>query len=248
MITQPSFFETKHAKSSDIPSIVSLLHLSTKYQVLFLRSRAIEALQKWYPTSLSDYIPMCSAARQDFFRHVLVANIAREADVPILLPSALLFCCSTASGPVLYDGVVKDGVHYELNPLNMRALFIGRPLLGHAARTRTQSYFFNPHKQDPAKRPKCMQPARCTEFCRIYSSVFDEKDDPWMNPFFRLNWNAIRSTCCIPCTAAWENQQKEEMDKLWAELPSFFQLSPWDKLEEQSRVEADSDDSWLKTD
>lgn len=236
-IHDSSFFDISTLQVRDVPLIVSVLRLSTKYQVSWLRKRAIAALQRWYPSKLEDYTPIGQSARplQDHSRHVLVANAARETDVPVLLPSALLFCCATANARVLYDGLEANGERYTLVDANKRAVFFGRLRLSHAARSRTQAFFFYPRTPNL----KCTAPERCNEFCRIYSSVFDEKEDPWMNPFYRLNWKAIRSTCCSNCASTWETHHTEAAQQVWQDMPSYFDLPAWPELIERSKVLTD---------
>ncbi|EKM52527.1 uncharacterized protein PHACADRAFT_126407 [Phanerochaete carnosa HHB-10118-sp] len=232
-----SYFDVGDLKVQDIPMVVSVLRLSTKYHVSFLRKRATEALLRWYPSNLDDYSPIGQSERplQDHSRHVLVANAARETDVLVLLPAALLLCSATANTRVLYDGLETNGEHYTLVDANRRAVFFGRLRLSHAARSRTQAFFFYPRTPNPPAL-KCSAPERCNEFCRIYSSVFDEKEDPWMNPFYRLNWKAIRSTCCVNCASGWEVHHAEASHQVWQEMPSYFDLSPWTELIERSKV------------
>ncbi|KAI0341195.1 hypothetical protein BDW22DRAFT_1333230 [Trametopsis cervina] len=227
------YIDAKSLKLVDIPRIISILRLSTKYDVVHLRRRAIEALQVWYPRNVSSYISLSSSStpREDLLRHITIANIARETGSFVLLPAALLFCCSTADARTLYDGVSVDGVYHDLHPDNKRAIFIGRPLLMHHARTRTQGFFFNPHFSEGSGQ-KCLTAERCAEFRKIYTSVYDHKEDPWMNPFFRLNWKAIRSACCTNCTLSWETHNLRGMKDLWEELPALFDLTSWAVVEE----------------
>lgn len=228
-----SQFNVGDLTMNDIPMIVSVLRLSTKYEVQCLRKRAIEALLRWYPSTLKEYMPFCGSAHpaQDHPRHVLVANAARETDVPVLLPTALLLCASTANSYALYDGLVRDDIRYTLADANKRALFVGRSKLAHAARSRTQACFFYPRDTS-----KCKAPQRCDEFCRIYASVFDGKDDPWMNPFYKISWKAVQSTCCSNCAISWEQHHSEECELVWKEFPTYFGLPDWNTLVEQSKV------------
>ncbi|THH02367.1 hypothetical protein EW026_g487 [Hermanssonia centrifuga] len=179
----------------DILAITAVLRLSTKYEVNHLRARAITVLSRWYPPTLEAFIvlPRSFLPREEFPRHVLVANIARETDVPVLLPAALLLCCATSNARSIWDGALykeDSSLLCNLVDTNKRAIFLGRPLLSHFARTRVQSFFFYPKK----KTEKCQAPERCSSFCRIYSSVYDDKEDPWMNPFYKLNWTSIRKS------------------------------------------------------
>ena len=164
-----------------------MLRLGSKYEVHHLRRRAIDVLSQWYPATLDAFhqLPRALLPKEEYPRHALVANAAREADVPSLLPAALLLCCATADARTLWDAG-------NLNPANKRSLFLGRPLLSHYARTKVQHFFFYP-EDPPSERgagEKCQAPQRCGSFCRIYSSVYDDKEDPFMNPFYRLNWKS----------------------------------------------------------
>ena len=151
---------------------------------------------------------------------------------PARPPLTELFCCATANARVLYDGLEANGERYTLVDANKRAVFFGRLRLSHAARSRTQAFFFYPRTPNA----KCTAPERCNEFCRIYSSVFDEKEDPWMNPFYRLNWKSIRSTCCNVCAARWERHYESATRELWGELPRLFDLEPWAELERRAKA------------
>jgi hypothetical protein len=223
------------SKPSAVPDAVAVLRLSTKYDVAHLRRRAIDALQTLYPPTLAAYSPIFGSAtpREDFSRHVLVANVASQTEATILLPTALLFCCSTANSRTLYDGVHVDGVHYDLRPELKRAIFIGRPLLTHIARTHTQRPFFYRTPQD---RQACKKKDQCDEFCKVYTSIYDSKDDPWMNPLFRLNWKSISATCCPACATSWESRHKTATEEVWEMLPSYFDLPPWAVIEQRHKA------------
>ena len=83
--------------------------------------------------------------------------------------------------------------------------------------------------------PCCTKPVRsqkrCEEFCRIFADAFDQRDDPWVNPFYQLNWKSVQSACCSQCAASWEQIQKMECDQAWQAMPSYFDLPPWNELE-----------------
>lgn len=223
--------------------VVAMLRLSTKYEVPHLRRRAIQVLTEWYPADIDAFmnLPRSSLPREEYPRHALVANAACETDVTLILPTALLLCCATASAQTLWDGLdvpTESGtvVRSDLSAANKRAMFLGRPLLAHHARTRVQSFFFYPHADEQRdKAMKCQAPERCSSFCRIYASVYDDKEDPWMNPFYRLNWKSIRSTCCNVCAARWEQHHGEAAKELWKELPKLFDLPSWTDLKEHSK-------------
>ena len=213
----------------DVPGLVGMLRMSTKYQVSSLRRRAIDGLLRWYPPTLEEYncLLASSIPLHDYPRHVLVANVAQETDVPVLLPTALLLCCATADAHTLYDGIECDGFRYLLTEANKRALFLGRPRLSHAARSRTQAFFWNPSFRNTMG--ECHRVA-CNQFCEIYSRTMDAKDDPWINPFRQVFWKPVRTSCCASCVSSWQIKHQQECREVWDELPSYFDLPSWSQL------------------
>ena len=229
-----SYFDTSEFDLADLPQVVGMLRLGTKYDVPHLKRRATDVLTRWYPSNFDDFmaLPRSMLPRDEFPRHALVANAAREADMPLILPAALLLCCATIDVKTLWDSG-------DLHILNRRSLFLGRHLLSHFARTRVQSFFFyyqedREKEKERDKSERCQAPERCGSFCRIYASVYDDKEDPWMNPFYRLNWKSIRSTCCNVCAARWEKHHERATRELWEELPRIFDLPGWAELKTQS--------------
>ena len=227
----PSFFNPSELQHGDIPLIVKILRMSTKYQVPALRKRAIDVLLRWYPTTLDAYKeePTCENPLRDryaYARHVMVANVARETDALVLLPTALFLCCASADASTLYDGMIQDGTYHLLSDRNKRAVVLGRPRLSHAARTRTHSFLFRPQARGGFE---CRRTA-CADFCNIYTSVLDDKEDPFINPFRRIVWESLGKACCTPCIQDWMRVNREASLEVWQELPSFFDLPPWQEL------------------
>ena len=237
---------------SDIPRIVSVLRVSTKYDAMHLRRQAIEALQTWYSDSLPNYrqglealrswsisIPPSGVPklRKDFFYNILVANIAIETSAAVLLPAALLYCCVSAHDfRVLYDGIThSDGLHYELLPEAKRAIFIGRPVLESTALTRKCVRNFQCTYD-------CKSPGICGDFCRMIASKNETRGglflDPFF-PFFQLNRKFLNPQTCGSCRAEWEANNQRETEALWQDLPSVFDLPPWHVL--QADIDEDCD-------
>ncbi|KAI0087553.1 hypothetical protein BDY19DRAFT_994869 [Irpex rosettiformis] len=244
----PRSFQMNSPKPTDIPHIVSVLRVSTKYDAIHLRRRAIEALQTWYGDSLSAYqqglevlrswsntsppVPSPIISRKDFFYNILVANVAIEASATVPLPAALLLCCVSAQDfRVPYDGVTNsDGILYELVPEAKRSIFIGRPVLENIALVRKSIRNFK-STQD------CKSPGICGDFCRMVASKHETRGSLFLDPFFpffRLNRKVISGQSCEACRSGWEASNKRETEILWRDLPLIFDLPPWDVLQSAS--------------
>lgn len=98
--------------AGDVTVVGGILRVSTKYEVRDLRSRAIHALRKSYPTSFTEYQ---SAVKGAHFtpkicpeRRIYVVNLICETNTLILLPAALLFCCWSKTQDLL-GGVMFNG-------------------------------------------------------------------------------------------------------------------------------------------
>ncbi|KAI0087554.1 hypothetical protein BDY19DRAFT_994870 [Irpex rosettiformis] len=231
-----SIFQMKLPSVDEIPQIVSVLRLSTKYDVSYLRRPAIEVLQAWYPTALSNFEALGSNTSLGLSHHIMVANVARQAFASVLLPSALLLCATKARDSYeLYDGISRtDGLHVELLPENKRSIFIGRPQLEYAGRTRTFSFFYSADPRGPGCANRGHGNRKCADWCKDISweSVL-QKDhllDPFF-PFFEVARSFVVSSCCRVCSSSWEAQNRAGVEMLWKELPSIFDLQPWSVLQ-----------------
>ncbi len=214
----------------DIPQLVSILRISTKYEATCLRKRAIDSLQIHYPVNVSAYKPSLEVEtqNQDLIHHILVANVARETSAEKLLPAALLRCCSTANNPrELFDGVTDmHGTHHELFLPNKRAVFLGREKLGYYARTR----IYIRHIQSPTARGCTVKHSPCGSVCRIWSVLYDSQKDRLLDPFFpffSLHGEEMKTHCCETCRSGWQDGYQKEVGELWFDLPTIFDLPSW---------------------
>lgn len=218
----------------EIPHHISVLRLSTKYDVIHLRRWAIETLQKWFPPTLPRFQ---STYLENAFRNVAVsvavANVARETSAWILLPSSLLRCAiHSRSSRELYDGMTQpSGLRLELSPENRRIIFTTRPLLEHACRERTLAFIFHPHSQSTG----CTNSTgNCKAFRKTIYDMLTSDPDHFYDPFFPVLLpvaKLIRRKCCEACVSRWTEQNRRAVEELWEELPSILELQPWDQLQ-----------------
>ncbi|KAI0799780.1 hypothetical protein BC629DRAFT_1498768 [Irpex lacteus] len=217
----------------DIPRLVSILRTGTKYEAIRLRRRALDALQIYYPFHADAYQPLLDATtqRRDFIHHILIANVARETSLNELLPAALLQCCCTAQSSLeLFDGVSDtDGTHHELLPANKRSVFIGRDKLGYTAPTRV----FVRGIQSSSAKGCTLKYSLCGTHCQGLSKPYylqkDRLLDPF-SPFFSIHREELKKNCCEGCRSRWEMEYQKEMEELWRDLPTFFDLPSWSAI------------------
>ena len=228
---------------NDLPEIVSLLRLSTKYEVPYFRQRTIEVLQTWYPSTFSGFEELQSSEKPppDLKHHIEVANVAKETFAWILLPSALLYCAITTSHlSDLYDGMtLSDGSRVALLPEHKRAIILGRPHLELAYRTETFAFLYLGMSRPLST--SCFSRSACPTFCQKY--LEGSSRSLFNNPFslFSLcKQEATNARCCQMCIAHWETVNKKSAEALWERLPSLFELYAWDNLQAMT----DSGDSY----
>jgi hypothetical protein len=130
-IFDPEFFLPPPAQVQ-FQDVARVLRLATKYDVQYLRRRALSHLHNSYPTTLDGFdhrlanrtVPFCENAP------FAVVALARELDLSWLLPAAL-YCCCTSSYATFFAGVPwnngKDRIH--LGSMDKRICVLGRSQL-----------------------------------------------------------------------------------------------------------------------
>jgi hypothetical protein len=94
MFLLTSFFEPPPSMTT-MPTIAGILGLSTKYEVFYLRRRALKHLDTLYPTSLAAFFPRQErwTTPAQMGTAFYVASLGREFGLDWLMPSSL-FCVS----------------------------------------------------------------------------------------------------------------------------------------------------------
>jgi hypothetical protein len=75
--------------------------------------------------------------------------------------------------------------------------------------------------------PDCVQPTYC------HSTKSDFSSKLWRPPglSMTLSWpSSVAKGLCKPCIALGKKHHAEGATRLWKELPSFFNLPPWEEL------------------
>lgn len=224
--------------AGDVTVVGGILRVSTKYEVRDLRSRAIHALRKSYPTSFIEYQ---SAVKGAHFtpkicpeRRIYVVNLICETNTLILLPAALLFCCWSKTQDLL-GGVMFNGEHIELPTQLAHTILLGREELTRRAYNQTYQTVFERVRGNAA----CLDPAGCQKAARARGEIAIMKG--WLNPLENPTtvYTGTSFQFCGPCSDTHNRVFERHCQRIWDELPSVFKLPSWKALQQQTSTSDD---------
>ncbi|KAF8202627.1 hypothetical protein K438DRAFT_1965118 [Mycena galopus ATCC 62051] len=217
------FFERPPAPST-FNIVAGILRLSTKYDVEYLRKRALLHLLAALPRTVEEYDSLARPfAYHDHEFSVLI--LVHDLDLRWALPTAL-YLASCESVETIIDGTSIDGCEIHLPQSLQRTLLIGRSTL-----MVSQNFeIFGCIRSLPCA--KCLGQSRCQDSCRRISGAGAgvSQVDPLgiMDPTM---WSAFDALLCKPCVLEARAQLQIARQKIWDGLPAVFNLEPWDKLE-----------------
>ncbi|KAJ7488443.1 hypothetical protein FB451DRAFT_1126756 [Mycena latifolia] len=223
-IFDSSFFERPPARST-FAIVAGVLRLSTKYDVEFLRQRALLHLSTAIPGSLAAYdihsspITMESPGNE-FSCLLLVHSLALTWAMP-----AAMYAVSCCTVEEIIDGILSDGGHVQLPSSLQRACLIARSTLA----IKQHHDIFRFLRSDPIQgclsRESCQQMRHAVlhRYTRLIHVDPLEFGHPSLSP-------VIRNGLCGPCTEAAESDQRVARHAIWDSLPALFDLPPWDEL------------------
>ncbi|KAF8059464.1 hypothetical protein FPV67DRAFT_1564885 [Lyophyllum atratum] len=212
---QPFYFDTlmPDAELSTLISFVSgILRISTKYNLIFLRRKCISILQTKFPSTLKG----CDALLSSGYKYVSstivrAIPLAREANVPEILPWAFYISTNIVTDALLQDPILswKD-----------KALCLaGRDQLWDAQKSLTHRFAF-----DFTKSHKCQH--ACVS--RLPGTM------TWRRSEELRDWDTLK--ICQHCLELVQVQHQKGREKVWSSLPSMFHLGTWDDIhKEQNR-------------
>ncbi|KAJ7775514.1 hypothetical protein B0H16DRAFT_1757026 [Mycena metata] len=139
--------------------------------------------------------------------------LARELDIPSLLPAAFWFTCTRLESLAnKHTSAISDADRDVI-------LLAAKPLsIAYA------SYLFGWLDETPAN---CSQPAVCSNTKLKYSLKQWKPPGSAMTLYWR---SSAESGLCRTCVAAGQKHHSEGAKRLWAELPVFFNLPPWGEM------------------
>ncbi|CAK5268366.1 unnamed protein product, partial [Mycena citricolor] len=223
-----SYYDPQETK--DFLLIAAILRLSTKYNVEFLRRRALAHISSLYPTKLSDWDQRKDNAMEVFnARPFAVFLLAKETGHQALLPACMYLCADSVDINDILDGLESiDGTHIELDWPDKRACIRGRQNLLLALRSEVFAFLTG----SLAVITGCTAQARCdASKLRWLQSLEASLGNGCPGIFsIKFPWPSFRKAVCETCYAASYAHSNQKREEIWNNLPGYFDLPPWAEL------------------
>jgi hypothetical protein len=235
--------------STTFDIIVGCLRLSHKYEVDYLRRRALIHLSSQYRTTLSEWDsreyeqPALSPSKISWEPPpaitfvIRLIELAREVDVLWVLPTAFYeLACSfnkpsdfpDSLGVEIFHGAVYNGTSTRLSEQDQRSF-----LKGHVAHIRS-GWDILEFLSYPTNIESCTSPDRCRIERLTVLGNNEMEGDLWLHIPLAV-WNEddwyLLGDLCTPCITALRKHHQDARQKLWNKLPSMYDLPSWDELE-----------------
>ncbi|KAF8956201.1 hypothetical protein BDZ97DRAFT_197503 [Flammula alnicola] len=222
-----SYFEPPPSPT-ELPIVEAVLRLSLKYDVQYLRRRALGHLSSTFPMTLDAWkerdthrtIPPVDNTPFAAFR------IAREFDLVWLLP-AILYCVSSHPFEKTLDYALWEDEQIAFGWADKRMAIIGRQKL-----LMTQC-------RNALNLTKLagMKPEGCTgESCQVTrqrcADILSGWDMAGFLDYFEDHSDVYESGFCSICNTAFKEMCGADSETMWSELPEMFGIPEWGVLEQ----------------
>ncbi|KAK2462902.1 hypothetical protein APHAL10511_005100 [Amanita phalloides] len=230
-IFDSSYFEPHPSKTS-FSAIVGVLRLSHKYDVEFLRQRALKHLYANYAhgslgrwNARSKHIAY--STENEFLEAFMVVQIAIEVDVQHLLSAAVYTCCTYPIQRILALGSEPDSADFAVFPTFSSAQML---CLNTWPKIRASYHSLYGH----LRTKTCIDWPRCLVYMNdnstTYSniaSVHDAKNDP-LDSLDENYWESLRKNVCKSCFLESRKFYDKWRSDLWLELPWMMDMKGTD--------------------
>ncbi|KAJ3714219.1 hypothetical protein FB446DRAFT_660439 [Lentinula raphanica] len=223
-ILDPEFFEPPPTKT-DLSIVGGILRLSTKYDVQFLRRRAILHVRTTYPSTLEAW------KGRDTHRSIPPVDNSPFAILPLIhefeldwaLPAVLYCLCSYNINQII-DGVTFRTQHYTLSEADKRKVLIGRAELVHLQNKLSfRCLRMTPHGDCPSR-------LECAEQFRKWLDHVSSWDMADPLDYLDENWGALEEDLCVACLVQTKEDTQSTQREIWDKLPALFDLQEWTVL------------------
>ncbi|KAJ7605687.1 hypothetical protein DFH06DRAFT_256446 [Mycena polygramma] len=231
-IFDSGFFERPPAPTT-FKIVSGILKLSRKYDVEYLRRRALLHLSAALPRSLAEF-DSCNplfpfGSRESVFSLLLlVHNLGLTWALPMVLYYASCFDVEDIT-----DGVVFDGTRVHLPAALQRLGLVGRSKL--TMIQNHDSYRFLRYL--PCEG--CLSRDECRDRVRLFLDRVTGLliVDP-LSLFNDGSWASFH-LICTACSLAAQPEHKATRQRVWDELPAVFGLESWETLEKARSADID---------
>jgi hypothetical protein len=220
-----------------ITIVIAVLRLSTKYDVKYLRQRALNHLDTLYPLTLTTF-DMRQKSRTMPWRlntAFYVADLAHQLGMEWLLPSAL-YCVCACPLEDLAQGYVWEGESIQMDMVNKVRCLKALSELGNRE-NRDVLGFLTVKEVEGCRTPDKCRKGRL-EMLRRLNAERRRTIDPLgvMHPK-QEKWRLYGASVCKICGKEGKRAYGEGKMKLWGALPGIFGLQDWEVLT-RSKLEA----------
>ena len=225
--------------------VASILRLSTKYLMVNLRRKAIEALAEIWANTLKghDAMVLRAISQEDalysypYVHPLHVLNLARETDVRVVVPSALYFLSLYPLDDVLRADHPKLTAPVQCGVPKPSTELSYHDLKGYSLIYQMRVDFMLELSRSLARRkPVCQNTASScrTAYARLSSRVsrsWVTRTGPihWMSQTTR--WAEVQDIgLCTHCQADYRSYVESTRLELWNRLPLLLNLPSWSDL------------------
>lgn len=228
-VYNPSYFENL-PRSADVETtltfIQGILRLSTKYIIRNLRHRCITRLTSKFPCTFDDYCAKSVASTHERFKSDVVMraiNIARESNVPTILPYAY-YCVARMSMRRLMNE--REG---DLGWKDKCQCMVGRERLRWAEMSISYSFLILFERSQTCHTLTCAH----TRGPHAEWHILEAAKSP--NPLRAYSrWNLLN--VCKDCEVHCQERHLAGRKQVWEQLPGLFGLVSWEALAEQQNM------------
>ncbi len=214
----------------DANMIFAYTRLGHKYQIEHLFNQAVEFLKKRFTGDLTGWswkVNIGGYVPPNFkpMHAIGVVNIARLAGCPIMLPIALVVCCSLKPKRLLRGFKRADGSYERLDHEDLLRCLTATPVL----MQKTTSAVLRAFAAFENKR--CTTAARCQKGLQtlLHGSLATDgaliaNPHPFHSWVFYAKDHIENGSICMHCLTAVRNHLRFEQEAIWKELPDVFHI------------------------
>jgi hypothetical protein len=194
-----------------------VLRLSTKYDVPFLRRRALHHLSIIYPTLLSDWDASHQWLSPHVEDHPSAIQLAREFDIPWIRPMVVYACVSRPTSE-FHDIFQKHNLSHE----DRRICIIAMRRLK-ACEVMCIAPFLGEPSKCTFTNPNCKS--------KLRASLAQLENHEGADPLVQTNKILDTFGFCKTCSGLFRSWHSSERNARWNTIPDMFQCSSWEDLE-----------------
>ncbi|KAJ6630389.1 hypothetical protein B0H10DRAFT_2208051 [Mycena sp. CBHHK59/15] len=232
-----SGFFMPYPARTELSTIAGVLRLSKKYEVDYLRRRALVHLSTGYSTTLSDHDNHSESTRSwsgdEITAHIAVARLAREVEALWILPYAyyLIALCTRDIQEVMDGGIPDGGLEIaRLDAADQLPFLRGYLVQRDGAMAEIASFLYSATVEGCSGGRVCdLARLAALNYVQWNHKKFEaDAIDIWVPH----NWEYFFSDACPACLASLKRLHQESRQSFWDKLPAMYGLPDWDELEQ----------------